>query len=309
MPLPAPARRVLVIWNPEAGRKAGVPTNGTSESELRDVMARHGLGDELYESPSEAASAERLDAALSEGYDAIVGAGGDGTVRALAFRLLDRPTPIGILPLGSAMNLARTLGIPRDLETAAQIVATAEPRAIDVAVADGRPYLEVASIGATAEILEQAQHVDQGHFHAIFTMLWNGLRQRPARVEITIDGRRIRMRPLALAVANAPYSGLGLTLAPDARVDDGRLTVVVYAGMSAAALGMHLLAVVGGRRPASRLRSYTGERVGVTSGRPLSIRLDSEDGGSTPATFTIRPGALRVLAPKSSQPAGGYSPR
>jgi diacylglycerol kinase (ATP) len=294
---PNPARRVLVIWNPEAGSKAGVPTNGTSEEELRDVMARHGLGDELYESPSEAAAAERLDTAVAHGYDAIIAAGGDGTVRSLAFRLLDRAVPLGILPLGSAMNLARTLGIPRDLDTAARIAATAKARAIDVAVADGRPYLEVASIGATAEIFEQAQHVDKGHFHAIFTTIWNGLRQRPARVEITIDDRRIRTRPLALAIANAPYTGLGLTLAPDARIDDGRLTVVIYAGISAPALAMHLLATVGGRRPESRMRTYTGRQVRVTSGRPLAIRLDSDDGGTTPAEFTIRPGALRVLAP------------
>jgi diacylglycerol kinase (ATP) len=294
------ARRILVVWNPEAGSKAGLPTNGTTEPELRDIMARHGLGTELYESPSEAAALERVDAAIASGYDVIVGAGGDGTVRSIAFRLLDRSTALGILPLGSAMNIARSLDIPRDLDQAAEIIATADSRSIDVALARERPFLEIASIGATAEILEQAHHVDEGHFHALLTMVWNGLRQRPVRVEVTVDGQRYRAHPLTLAVANSPYTGLGMTLAPDARIDDGLLTVVLYSGMSPLGLARHLIAVIGGRQPKSRLRSYTGREVTVTSASPLTIRVDSEDGGATPITFGIRPGALRVLAPPAT---------
>jgi len=263
-------------------------------------MARHGLGSELFESPSEQAALDRVDAAIAEGYDAVVGAGGDGTVRSIAFRLLDRPTALGILPLGSAMNIARSLGIPRDLDEAAAIIATATPRSIDVALARDRPFLEIASIGATAEILEQAHHVDKGHFHAILTMVWQGLRQRPVRVEITIDGDRFRARPLTVAVANAQYTGLGMTLAPDARIDDGLLTVVLYSGMTPLGLARHLIAVVGGRQPKSRLRSYSGREVNVASAEPLAIRVDSEDGGTTPIDFTIRPGALRVLAPPAT---------
>jgi diacylglycerol kinase (ATP) len=293
-----------VIWNPTAGSKAGIPTNGTTEPELRDLMARHGLGSELFESPSETAALERVDAAVAAGYDAVVGAGGDGTVRSIAFRLLDRPTALGILPLGSAMNIGRALGIPRDLDEAAAIIATAAPRPIDVATARDKPFLEVASIGATAEILEQAHHVDKGHFHAILTMVWNGLRQRPVRVELTVDGERFRARPLALAVANGPYSGLGLTLAPDARIDDGLLTVVLYSGVTPLGLARHLISVIGGRQPKSRLRSYAGREVSVSSASPLTIRVDSEDGGATPITFGIRPGAIKVLAPPGDEPGG-----
>jgi diacylglycerol kinase (ATP) len=292
------ARRVLVIWNPRAGSKAGLRTNGTTETELRNVMARHGLGSELYESRDEAAAMEHVDTAVAAGYDVIVGAGGDGTVRSIAFRLLDRPTALGVLPLGSAMNVARSLDIPRDLDQAAKIIATTAARSIDVAFARDRPFLEAASIGATAEIFEQAQYVDKGHYHALLTMVWGGLRQRPVRVEITIDGERFRARPLAVAVANGPYSGLGLTLAPDAHIDDGLLTVVLYSGMSPLGLASRLIAVVGGREPKSRLRSYSGRQVTVTSASALSIRIDSEDGGTTPIEFGIRPGLLKVIAPK-----------
>jgi YegS/Rv2252/BmrU family lipid kinase len=292
-------RRFLVVWNPEAGSKAGLPTNGTTEPELRHLMARHGLGDELFRSSSEEAALARVDQAVADGYDAIVGAGGDGTVRSIAFRLLDRPVALGILPLGSAMNIARSLEIPRDLDAAAGILATATARSIDVGTARDRPFLEIASIGATAEILEQAQHVDKGHFHAIFTMVRDGLRQRPVRVEIALDDRRIRARPLALAVANGPYTGLGLTLAPDAKIDDGQLTVVLFSGMSPLGLARHLLTIIGGREPRSRVRSYSGRTISITSASPLSIRIDSEDGGSTPIELSVRQGALKVLAPPS----------
>ena len=113
----------LIVWNPRAGEKAGIETNPNRGADLRRVIASHDLGGELFESDSEAATAARVDAAVRAGVDVVVAAGGDGTVRSVASRLLDSDTALGILPLGSAMNLARSLDIPRELDAAAALIA------------------------------------------------------------------------------------------------------------------------------------------------------------------------------------------
>ena len=137
---------MLVIWNGSAGGGADDDTR----LKVEESLERHGVTAEIFESPSEAATAERVEAALAEGFDAIVAAGGDGTVRSVAFQLLDRDAVLGILPLGTAMNVARSLGIPLELDGAAEVLATGAVTPIDVGEVRGQPFLEIASIGLGA---------------------------------------------------------------------------------------------------------------------------------------------------------------
>jgi len=115
-PIPAPTvtqRRILVVFNPNAGRKAGLPTNTNDEADLRRALAERHLDAEVFVSSDEAGAVERVRAAVADGYDVVAAAGGDGTVRSVAFELLGTSTALGILPAGTAMNVARSLGIPR----------------------------------------------------------------------------------------------------------------------------------------------------------------------------------------------------
>jgi diacylglycerol kinase (ATP) len=261
-------------------------------------MAEHGLGDELFASESEAEATERVDAAIGSGYDVVVAAGGDGTVGSVARRLLDSPTALGILPLGSAMNVARSVGIPRDLEAAATIIAGGVVRAIDVGEAKGVVFFEAASIGMNAAVLGEAQRVDEGRWVSLLAMVRVGLRYPAHRIDLDLDGRRVRVRALTLAIANGPYTGLGLTLAPDAQLDDGRFDVVVFEGLSRWGLALHLARIVGGRKArATGMRRTRAACVRVSGRHPIQVRADASDLGRTPIEFVVRPGALRVLVP------------
>jgi diacylglycerol kinase (ATP) len=291
-------RRVLVIWNPEAGSKAGLPTNGASEADLRRVMADHGLGDDLFASPSPAAAAFRVDQAVRDGVDVVVAAGGDGTARSVALRLLGKETALGLLPLGSAMNLARTLGIPRELGQAANVIATGDVRPIDVGEIAGRPFIEQVSVGLSAEAFAKAHAVDKHRFGAAFGLLGLMVRSRRTRIELELDGEIRRSRALALSIANTPYTGLGIELAPGARVDDGLLDVVVFEGLSPFGLARYMAATIGGRGdPPERFRTYRAKRVRIDTRRPLPVRFDAEDGGRTPVEVRVLARALRVVAP------------
>jgi len=293
--------RILVVWNPNAGEKAGIETNANHGDDLRRALAAHGLDDELFESPSEAATARRVEEAVQAGYELVVAAGGDGTVRSVASHLLGSETALGILPLGSAMNLARTLEIPRELDAAAAVIEAGHVRAIDVAEIDGRLFLEQVKVGLSAEAFARAQEIDKRRWGAAIGLLALLLRRRRTRIDLDVDGERSHTHALALTIANTPYTGMGIELAPDARPDDGLLDVVIYEGLSPLGLARYMAATFGGRGEApARFRTLRARHVRVESRRRLAVRYDAEDGGETPIEVRIRSGALRVVAPASA---------
>jgi YegS/Rv2252/BmrU family lipid kinase len=298
MTAPVTAPRLMVIWNPGAGRKAGLTTNQASRDDLLALMHRHGLGDELFETPDARAGTERAAAAARSGYDVVVAAGGDGTAHSVAEGLFATRTALGILPIGSAMNLARVIGIPRDLEAAAAILAQGARASIDVGTIGGRTFHEIVSIGFGAEVFAHAQAVDRRRrWGAIAGLARLATTYRRTRIELQVDDQVVRTRAVAVVVANGPHTGLGLTLAPEASVRDGRLDVVVFEGLSAAGLLVHMVRAIGGRRPPSPFRVLRGRRVRVSTARPLAARADDADIGFTPLELGVRPSALQVIVP------------
>ena len=293
-----PSRRIRVIYNPSAGFKAGLPTNRASADEVRAAMARHGLGDELVvaESEDEAVAAAR--AAADAGYDVVVAAGGDGTVGTVACEMLYRETALGVLPLGSVMNIARMLEIPRDLDAAAAIIARGETRVIDVGEAKGTIFFEAGSVGMNAAIFREAQRFDEGEYRSLFTGLWVAVRYHPARMRVELDDGMVRTRALMVTVANGPYTGIGFTVAPAARLDDGKFDVRVFQRFSRWELLRHFGAIAFGRRRYSpKVRTYRSARVRIESVHPLPCRADHHDLGTTPIDFVVRQAALRVVVP------------
>ena len=291
-------RRIRVLWNTNAGAKAGVPTNATTEEQLRDLMARHGLGSELVPTTTEDEAIAATREAGTQGYDVVVAAGGDGTAGTVAFHLIGSQTAVGILPLGSAMNVARSLGIPRQLEPAAAILALGNIRTIDVAEAKGRPVLEVGSVGLNAAIFGEAHRFDRGEYGSVVGLFRVLLRYQPARMRIVLDDRIVTTRALMIAVANAPFTGVGFTFAPEARLDDGLLDVRVFDHFSKWELVRHFVSIAFGRRAYSpKIRTYRSSRVRVEARHPRPVRVDASEIGTTPVEFTLRRGVLRVIAP------------
>lgn len=295
------ARRIRVIWNPASGSKGGVPTNSTNEEQLREIMARHGLGNELVATKSEEDAIRRVREARDDGYDVVVAAGGDGTAGLVAGELLESETALGVLPLGSVMNICRMLGIPRDLDGAAAILAAGHTRRIDLGMARGEPFYESASVGMNAAIFGQLAQADRGHYRAVGQALYIAFRYRPARMTIQLDtGADVEHRALLTTVSVGPYGGLGFTLAPEARLDDGLFDVTVFRHFSKFQLIRHLASIAFGRRAWSpHTQIYRSARVRIDGARPLPARADARDLGTTPVEFTIRPRALKVVAPES----------
>jgi diacylglycerol kinase (ATP) len=289
-------RRIRVIWNVSAGSKAGVSTNSTTAEQMRDLMSRHGLGGDLVESTSEEEARAAARDAVEQGFDVVVAAGGDGSVGLVAEELIGSEVALGVLPLGSVMNIARMLELPRDLEAAAAIIARGETRRIDVGAVAGRTFYESGSVGMNAAIFAEAQRFDKGEYVSLFRGLFVMLRYRPARMRIQLDSGLIRTRALMTTVSNGPYTGIGFTVAPKARLDDGLFDVRVFRHYSKLDLLRHFWSIAFGRRAYSpHVRTYRSRRVRIESAHPLPARADSIDLGTTPVEFEVRAGALKVI--------------
>ena len=118
-------------------------------------------------------------------------------------------------------------------------------------------------------------------------------------MRITLDDRVVMPRALMIAVANTPYTGIGFTFAPDARLDDGLFDIRVFNHFSKWELLRHTLAVAGGRRAYSpKISTYRSASVLVEARRPRPVRADAKDLGVTPVRFQVQRGALRVVTPR-----------
>jgi YegS/Rv2252/BmrU family lipid kinase len=295
------ARPGVLIFNPVAGHKLGVSTNAGGGDAAQAALAAAGVGFDLWPTEHAGHATELAQAAVAEGRKLVIAAGGDGTVAEVVQALAGTDTTLGVMPLGSVMNVARMLCIPRDLEAAARVIAAGQVLAIDLGRAEGIYFLEAAGVGLDAGLFGYFQRLDSGArrwgvVRATLRFLHN--LGRP-RVVVVADGRRRRVRASMITIANGPFVGAAGAIVPDARIDDGLLDVVIFRGASVPRLLFHLLAVTGGRRlaippEAVQLRARSVD-VMTPRRRPLPVHLDGTAVGSTPVHFEVVPAALRVL--------------
>lgn len=291
-------RRYRVICNPNAGSKRRLPTEPGIADRLRSALDRHRLAADVVATDNEDEAIAAVREAVGSGVAVVVAAGGDGTVDTVANELIGSSACLGILPMGTVMNVARSLGIPRDLDDAVAALGRSRAVEIDIGEVAGRPFYENASVGLNAAMFREVDHFGRPGWLSILRTIRVAIRYRPAPITVDLDEATVRTHALMVAVANGPYTGVGMTVAPDARLDDGRFDVRVFRGFSKWELLRHLGSIAFGRRRyAPSVSTYRSARVRVTSVRPLPARADRRDLGTTPVEFVVRPRALRVLVP------------
>jgi diacylglycerol kinase family enzyme len=222
-------------------------------------------------------------------------------VNEVAHGLANTETVLGLMPIGSIMNVARTLWVPRDLEGAAHTMAEGKVLAMDMGRVEDRFFLEAAGVGLDAGLLGYFERLEHGaNALSVIRAGLQFLRQlgRP-RIVVEYEGRRLETRAPMVSVANGPYVGAAYTIAPQARIDDGLLDVIVFRYTSIPRILFHLALIAGGRPlppPAeARTMRVQSVRVSKISGRPLPVHADGAAIGVTPAHFEIAPAALRVI--------------
>jgi diacylglycerol kinase (ATP) len=230
-----PAR---VILNPYSGRYTGRRRWPQAQAALQAAGFRYELA---HTERSGHARELARDAALA-GYSPIIAAGGDGTVSEVVNGLADaagesrrmegqasRPLgPIGILPVGTANDIVDTLGLPRDLAAAAQVLARGQTRLIDLGEVNGRLFVNNSAIGLEPFVTLIQQRIGriQGPPRYLLAAL-RGIAARPRwNMRLEWDGGSYHGPVTLVAVGNGPRSGGLFYMAPHADLFDGRLTFV-----------------------------------------------------------------------------------
>src|SRR4028119_501991 len=152
--------------------------------------------------------------------------GGDGTLNAAAEGLVDTKLPLGILPMGTANDLARTLAIPSPLSEACQIIAAGNIQQIDLGCVNDKHFFNVASMGLSVDITRQLnKEVKQKWGVLAYSMVAMQVvrRSRPFKADIIINGEKISVKTAQIAVGNGRFYGGGMVVAEDATINDQRL--------------------------------------------------------------------------------------
>jgi diacylglycerol kinase (ATP) len=293
------ARPITVIWNPNAGAKVRLPGKAVTAESLNEMFATAGGVANIIETKSSEDATAQVRRLITVGERLIVAAGGDGTIGLVARELLGKDVTLGVTPLGSVMNIPRMLGLPLDPAQAVRLLVAERPRTaqIDVGEANGEVFYEAASVGLHAQMFNAAHHFDDGKWGSPLRALWMAFRYQPGRMEITLDGSdSVQTRALMVVVANGQYAGPAMTLAPEAKPDDGQLDVRVFRHFAKLELLRHMASIMFGRHAyVPHVDTYRAANVRITGHRPLPCRADSIDLGTTPLDCRAHAHALTAI--------------
>lgn len=244
--------------------------------------------------------------------DCVVLGGGDGTLNAALPALLETGLPLGVIPLGTANDFARTLDLPLDPAEAVRIIAAGSLKSVDVGEVNGLPFLNVASVGFGVD-LTRALSSDSKRRWGKLGYLVAGLRvlgrMRPFHVTVTVGDNVHRCRTVHLAVGNGRHYGGGMILSEDAAIDDNRLDVYSLEVPGVWALLKILPSLRFGRHGRwAEVETMAGQDVTVETHRPRSVNADGEIVTRTPAHFRVLPGSLQVYAPEQAAGSGALPP-
>jgi diacylglycerol kinase (ATP) len=300
--------RYLFVLNPVAGRGAG----GQSLKRLRSLLASSKID---YEIVLTAGPAHATDLAREAKADIIVAVGGDGTANEIANALAGTEKVLAILPIGSGNDLIKSLGIPRDMAKAFDIILKGKRKTIDTgAVSCGhlapgdalggftkeRVFVNGVGVGLDAAVAERTTHLPRlrGTLLYLVALLQAVWRYNAPLIKMVRDSETTESRKLLVAIGNGRCAGGGFYLTPDARVDDGLLDLCLVDDLPL----YHILRLVpkvmlAKHRQAKGITLMTARSISLSTDRGVYVHADGEIVGRevSQVRIGIRPKSLHAI--------------
>jgi diacylglycerol kinase (ATP) len=292
-----------VIFNPTA--------RGDKARRFRSRLAELGPGIQLIPTAGPDTAPGQAATAVEAGCTTLVAAGGDGTVNQVLNGLVTArdglaKARLGVLPLGTVNVFAKELGIPTDLAGAWRVVQVGHEQLIDLPMAESGPegrrerrcFAQMAGAGLDSRALGLVDWELKKKFGVLAYVWASLLAMRGPRPVVTIeaDGRTVTGH--LVCVGNGRFLGGRYPVFPHASMDDGKLDAMVVPKMTWTVALKVFAALWFDRFADSPDAVHLAARtLTMTSATPMPFHLEGDNVGALPATFTLRPRALRVVVP------------
>jgi diacylglycerol kinase family enzyme len=295
-------RKVSIIYN----CAAGTHQEHASRDRIAAILQEHHLQVEILVVQPGAEIRDLAKSRVQTGCFALVAAGGDGTVNAVASAVVDSECVLGILPVGTLNHFAKALEIPLDVEQAALTIATGKLRKVDVGEVNGRFFVNNSSIGLYPSMVrgrEQEQRLGRSKWVALFWATLAVLRRYPVlSIRLVSEGRELVRRTPLVFVGNNHYEMQGFNIGKRTSLDSGKLSV--YAAHQDRARSLIRMAVEAFFGKARRGRDFdylSTENLHIEiRRRTVQVATDGEvTTFSPPLLYRSRPLALQVIVPAS----------
>lgn len=286
---------IAIIANPLAGRGRG---KRVAELVTTTLKAKNADFELVYTRFHR--DAVDIASRLKEKHEVIAALGGDGTISEVLEGIWDSKAVLGIIPSGTGNDYARGLQLPLQPLPALEVLLQGTPRPMDVGVEKDKIFGVLASIGFPVSVIAHVNAQRDGWLKgplAIMASVWKTIKDLEAfDITVHMDGQILHRRVVGVLAMNMPYGGGGLKFAPEARFNDGDLSVVIVKEVTKFELLTTLPKVYSGKHvghPAIEI--IRGRKILIES-EPLPKMFDGDLKGDTPLDVQIHPGAARVIA-------------
>ncbi len=305
--------KVVMIYNPAAGKKRKrLPfQSNLTLKEIKELLEQYQIVAEAIPTKYPGHATELAQQCVKDGCSMVISAGGDGTLGEILTGLIGSEVTLAILPLGSFMNVARMLSIPRDIEAAIMLMKIGKTRKIDVGMItelSGKKskqyFLEETGLGIEAEVHNLLVGIfEQNDYSNIIELIKIFFRFYGRSARVYLDDTLIETRATMVSIANAPYTGASLHLAPKARLNDHRLTVSLYK-MNKWEITKYLFGLLmrGKGQYHPKIQTFQATRVRIETKKKRLVHADARVFGYTPVQYEVIPNAVKIIAgfPKKS---------
>ncbi len=297
--------RIKLIVNP----KAGMGRCGKLFPLVQKRLVQRGLIDPQPFFTQYKGDGRRLvQRAEKEGYERIIACGGDGTINEVINGIIGKDMALGIMPLGTGNDYARSLGIKEDIDFASNLLLDGKVREVDlIRVNGGRYYGGIGAVGFDSEVALLAERYKRfvpsyaiylPLFPYVFAVLVKLISFRFKKVWIRYDGGEYKGKILLAALGNTKFYGRGMLINPRAVFDDGWMDICLIKRVNKLKL-LYLFPQVfkGNHIKAREVEVYRTKRISIESENPLTLLGDGEIISKTPLLLEIVPKAIKVILP------------
>jgi diacylglycerol kinase (ATP) len=279
------------------------PGSRSGDDDLDEYVERfQAQGEVIFERPDKPDNLPELIRRHGPEVDRVVVGGGDGTVNLALDAVIEVDRPLGVLPMGTANDLARSLEIPADLESAFGVIVAGHLRCIDVSYVNDISFVNAIGMGLGPAMTREMDSETKSRW-GVLAYLFGVIRAfgKKPRFSATIglEGREETRRCIQITVANGIHYGGGMTVAEDAKLDDGQLDVLVVRHQSQLSLVGNADRLRSGKtRNADQLTHWRCREVTIETDPVLDVTVDGEFLTRTPVRCKVRPKALNIFAPE-----------